>query len=69
MPTNRIVLQIDGGGIRGMAPAIVLAKLEQELRTKRKNSMLKLYQTPDLCCGTSTGAIMAAMVCVGVRNS
>jgi len=44
----------------------VLAQIEQELRAKRNNPTLKLYQTLDLCCGTSTGAIMAAMVCVGI---
>lgn len=67
MPDKRkLILQIDGGGIRGMAPAMVLAGIEQSLRAKRANPKLKLYETLDLCCGTSTGAIMAAMVCVGI---
>ena len=66
LDNKKLILQIDGGGIRGVAPAIVLAAIEQSLRDKRKNAKLKLCESLDLCCGTSTGAIMAAMVCVGI---
>ena len=46
------VLSIDGGGIRGILPAIVLAELER--RTGKASS--KLF---DLMAGTSTGGIVA----------
>ena len=46
------VLAIDGGGIRGVIPAIVLADLEQ--RTGRRTAELF-----DLIAGTSTGGILA----------
>lgn len=46
------VLSIDGGGIRGIIPAMVLAEIER--RTKKPIS--KLF---DLVCGTSTGGILA----------
>jgi patatin-like phospholipase/acyl hydrolase len=46
------VLAIDGGGIRGLIPALVLAEIEQ--RTGRPISSLF-----DLVAGTSTGAILA----------
>jgi predicted acylesterase/phospholipase RssA len=46
------VLAIDGGGIRGLIPALVLAEIET--RTERPVSSLF-----DLVAGTSTGAILA----------
>jgi uncharacterized protein len=51
--SNRVnVLSIDGGGIRGIIPAMVLADLEQ--RTGRRIS--SMFQ---LLAGTSTGGILA----------
>jgi patatin-like phospholipase/acyl hydrolase len=47
------VLTIDGGGIRGIIPALVLAELEE--RTGRPVAALF-----DLVAGTSTGGILAA---------
>ena len=46
------ILAIDGGGIRGLIPALVLAELER--RTGRR-----MAQIVDLIAGTSTGAIIA----------
>ncbi len=46
------VLSIDGGGIRGIIPAMVLA--EMEALTGRRVS-----EVFDLVCGTSTGGILA----------
>ena len=46
------VLAIDGGGIRGVIPALVLAEIEQ--RTGRAIATMV-----DLLAGTSTGAIIA----------
>lgn len=48
----RRILSIDGGGIRGIIPAIVLAKLESEVG-------LPINQLFDLIAGTSTGSIIA----------
>jgi patatin-like phospholipase/acyl hydrolase len=50
------VLAIDGGGIRGLIPALVLAELER--RAGRPVSELF-----DLIAGTSTGGIVACAVC------
>jgi patatin-like phospholipase/acyl hydrolase len=47
------VLSIDGGGIRGLIPAVVLAEIER--RTGRR--IADLF---DLIAGTSTGGILAA---------
>jgi len=46
------VLSIDGGGIRGIIPAIILRQLQKRLG---KN----LYEVFDLIAGTSTGGIIA----------
>jgi patatin-like phospholipase/acyl hydrolase len=46
------ILAIDGGGIRGLIPAVVLADLER--RTGRRTAELF-----DLIAGTSTGGILA----------
>lgn len=51
------VLAIDGGGIRGIIPALVLAEIEQ--RTGRPIASLF-----DLIAGTSTGGILACALTV-----
>ena len=50
------VLAIDGGGIRGLIPALVLAEIER--RTGRPTAELF-----DLIAGTSTGGILACALC------
>jgi len=61
------ILSIDGGGIRGLIPAKVLSKLEDELRTISPDK--KLYEHFDLICGTSTGAILAIGIALGIPAS
>jgi patatin-like phospholipase/acyl hydrolase len=46
------VLSIDGGGIRGIIPATILAEIEQGVGQE-------LYRVFDLVAGTSTGGIIA----------
>ena len=46
------VLAIDGGGIRGVIPAMILAEIEQQTKTPAA----ELF---DLVAGTSTGGILA----------
>jgi patatin-like phospholipase/acyl hydrolase len=61
------ILSIDGGGIRGILPAKVLAELERELN--RIEPGKKLYEHFDLICGTSTGAILAIAIALGIPAS
>jgi uncharacterized protein len=50
------VLSIDGGGIRGIIPALVLAEVE-------KRSGRRVFELFDLIAGTSTGGILACALC------
>ena len=52
MPYKFKVLSIDGGGIRGIIPAKILAEIER--RTKKQ-----IFELFDLIAGTSTGGILA----------
>jgi patatin-like phospholipase/acyl hydrolase len=52
MSNRTRILSIDGGGIRGMIPALVLAELEQ----RAGKPVAELF---DLIAGTSTGGILA----------
>ena len=53
------ILSIDGGGIRGMLPAMIIAEIEKRLRiaTGKENSYISDYF--DLIAGTSAGSILA----------
>lgn len=61
------ILSIDGGGIRGVIPAKVLEEVERELQ--REEPGKKLYEHFDLICGTSTGAILAIAIALGIPAS
>jgi patatin-like phospholipase/acyl hydrolase len=50
------VLSIDGGGIRGIIPALVLVELE-------KRAGKPVFELFDLIAGTSTGGILACALC------
>lgn len=52
------VLAIDGGGIRGIIPAVLLAEIQKRLGRD-------LCQCFDLICGTSTGGIIALGIGTG----
>lgn len=58
------ILSIDGGGIKGLFPATVLAELEQ--RFLDSGSITKYF---DLVAGTSTGGIIALGLGAGLRAS
>lgn len=58
------ILSISGGGIRGMFPASVLARMEDDFRERKLcNNLRELFH---LIVGTSTGSILAAGVACGI---
>ena len=62
------ILALDGGGIRGMIAVEVLGVLENLLREKLKKSPeFVLADYFDFVAGTSTGAIIAAGISLGMK--
>lgn len=61
------ILSIDGGGIRGIIPAKILALAEEELNRTGKAGRICDYF--DLICGTSTGGIIAIGLALGMPAS
>jgi hypothetical protein len=56
---QRYLLSIDGGGVRGVIPAVALAKLEDTTGRPAR-------ETFSFVAGTSTGAIIAAAIAAGI---
>jgi patatin-like phospholipase/acyl hydrolase len=54
------ILSIDGGGIRGIVPAVVLTHLEEALQQLTNNPDARLVDFFDLFAGTSTGSMIVA---------
>jgi uncharacterized protein len=64
------ILALDGGGIRGMITVEVLAGIEDMLRRKlKRGDDFVLADYFDFVSGTSTGAIIAASVALGMKVS
>ncbi|KAJ8764367.1 hypothetical protein K2173_006107 [Erythroxylum novogranatense] len=62
------VLSIDGGGIRGIIPGVVLAYLESELQ-KLDGEDARLADYFDVIAGTSTGGLVTAMLAAPDENN
>jgi patatin-like phospholipase/acyl hydrolase len=62
------ILACDGGGILGLMSVEILAKLETDLRARRGNTDLVLADYFDFVCGTSTGAIIATCIAIGMST-
>ena len=62
-PDNRPlrILCIDGGGIKGLVPALILQRIEMQTR----RPIRELF---DLVCGTSTGGIIALGTCINHQD-
>lgn len=59
------ILSIDGGGIRGVIPCQLLARMEHDLM-KSEGEEARLCDYFDLICGTSTGSILAIGLALGM---
>ncbi len=62
------VLSIDGGGIRGIIPATILVYMESEIQRITEKPEARLGEYLDMVVGTSTGAILAALLLVTGTN-
>lgn len=65
IPANRnkkiTILSLDGGGIRGIIPCIILKYIEEQLQQKNSSDS-KLGDYFDLIAGSSTGGILASVL-------
>lgn len=56
------ILSIDGGGIRGIIPGMVLVALEDRLKKLSNNSNIHITDYFDFFAGTSTGGILTSIL-------
>lgn len=61
------VLSIDGGGVRGIIPATILAFLEEELK-KLDGPDVRIADYFDVVAGTSTGGLLTVMLTAPDKN-
>ncbi|XP_015085189.1 patatin-02-like [Solanum pennellii] len=63
------VLSIDGGGIKGIIPGIILEFLEEQLQEMDNNRDARVADYFDVIGGTSTGGLMTAMITTPNENN
>jgi hypothetical protein len=66
-PGPKRLLSLDGGGIRGVISLQILKRIETLLRASTGNPRLRLAEWFDFIGGTSTGAIIAACLALGME--
>jgi patatin-like phospholipase/acyl hydrolase len=60
------ILSVDGGGMRGIIPALVLRHLEDRL--EERGIRRRLHEVFDLMAGTSTGGLIVAALAAPARD-
>ena len=65
-PGPRKLLALDGGGIRGVLSLLILARIERLLVKQSGRADYRLADYFDYVAGTSTGAIIAAGIALGM---
>jgi len=55
------ILSIDGGGIRGILPGVILTYIEERLHEKTDDKEARLSDYFDLMAGTSTGGMLTCL--------
>lgn len=58
----RSILTIDGGGIRGVIPGMILVHIENIIRRATDNKDAKIVDYFDFFAGTSTGAVLISLL-------
>jgi len=56
------ILSIDGGGIRGIIPGLLLVALEDKLKALTQNEDARIVEYFDFVAGTSTGGILTSIL-------
>lgn len=65
-PGPKRILTLDGGGVRGLVSLEFLTRIEAILRERSGRDDFRLCDYFDLIAGTSTGAIIAACLAIGL---
>src|SRR4051812_8453378 len=65
-PGAKKLLAIDGGGIRGVLSLQILQKIEDLLKAQAGRNTFRLADYFDYIAGTSTGAIIATGISIGM---
>jgi patatin-like phospholipase/acyl hydrolase len=63
------ILSIDGGGIRGILPGIVLSSIEEKLQKRTNDPNIRLSDMFDFMAGTSTGGILTLAYLIPGENN
>ncbi|WJX86287.1 hypothetical protein P8452_68616 [Trifolium repens] len=63
------ILSIDGGGIKGIVPSVVLQHLENALKIVSNDKKAALANYFDVIAGTSTGGLIATMLAAPSLNN
>lgn len=58
----KIILALDGGGIRGVVPAVILDYLEKKIQHIQEVKTARIGTFMDLVGGTSTGSIVGSLM-------
>lgn len=58
----KVILSIDGGGIKGVIPGMILVNLEERIKKKTKNPEASITEYFDFFAGTSTGGILISLI-------
>jgi predicted acylesterase/phospholipase RssA len=67
-PGSKRILALDGGGIRGALTVGFLKRIEHVLRERHGRPDMALADYFDLIGGTSTGAIIATALAIGMTS-
>ncbi|MEG2071077.1 MAG: patatin-like phospholipase family protein, partial [Bacteroidales bacterium] len=62
------ILTIDGGGIRGIIPAVILNYMEEEIQKRTGNANATLADYFEMIAGTSTGGILTCFYLLPAKD-
>ncbi|CAG8847247.1 25349_t:CDS:1, partial [Racocetra persica] len=69
---TKFILSIDGGGFRGIIPAIILSEIEKrvtnEIKKEHQDVDIRCADLFDVISGTSTGSILALGLSIVENN-
>jgi len=65
----KIILSIDGGGMRGVLPAAVLVYLENKIQEITQDPRIRMGNMVDFVAGTSTGSVIGTLMLIPDENN